>query len=399
MIELERHAPFPFAASSAPLESPLNAYELIQLELTHFIETCYDTSGRIPSADELQFDACRIIFAAEVPAIKNNQIAKDWTDPGRSESWLRDLVTSSETILQKARFSPLRLDEECRLSYLTIIGKENIFASCPLEAQLVEYVQSREGLPIEDEDLRREACQILRRMEIKSTMSGDIAATWLLELADASSTAWLLPFRQRNCPLSTPEATPEIANLETPNSSRIDSIIQNYNDLEKRLSEYVQNLRAHGLQPTDADLRQMFIKALDQAEDAEWKRTAMSNNTWLGRFKRRHLPWSLSQPTAECKTRPGPSADNIFPTSNTNASGLDAVPGSGGGGYLAPSEGPVIHRPKRGYYLLNDPGFDRIVTRELARWVAATMSPHNPNKHVPSDEELRYQAKWIMFEE
>ncbi|KAI9146916.1 Tyrosinase P [Paramyrothecium foliicola] len=34
-------------------------------------------------------------------------------------------------------------------------------------------------------------------------------------------------------------------------------------------------------------------------------------------------------------------------------------------------------------------------TKDLTRFVQRTTSLHNPNSHIPSDEELRYQARWI----
>lgn len=41
----------------------------------------------------------------------------------------------------------------------------------------------------------------------------------------------------------------------------------------------------------------------------------------------------------------------------------------------------------------------RHLTKELYRFVAMCMSPNNPNRHVPSDEELQYQARWVDYDE
>ncbi|KPM45567.1 hypothetical protein AK830_g960 [Neonectria ditissima] len=41
----------------------------------------------------------------------------------------------------------------------------------------------------------------------------------------------------------------------------------------------------------------------------------------------------------------------------------------------------------------------RLLTIELSRFVARTMSPNNPNSHVPTDDELKYQARWIWCDE
>jgi hypothetical protein len=47
--------------------------------------------------------------------------------------------------------------------------------------------------------------------------------------------------------------------------------------------------------------------------------------------------------------------------------------------------------------LPDDTNFHRVFESDIRRWVAATMSPKNPNCHVPSDEEIQHQARWIMY--
>ncbi|KAF2846724.1 hypothetical protein T440DRAFT_501592 [Plenodomus tracheiphilus IPT5] len=48
--------------------------------------------------------------------------------------------------------------------------------------------------------------------------------------------------------------------------------------------------------------------------------------------------------------------------------------------------------------LPDDTNFYRIFDSDMKRWAAATMSPKNPNCHVPSDEEIQHQARWIMYD-
>lgn len=397
MIDHERHAPFPFSASNAPLESPPNAYELIKLELMYYIENRYDSSGRLPSADELHVEACRILFAADLPHINENKNANHGPHQP-ADSWLRDLIMSSDAIIQKARLAPLRINSECRLSHTGIIGKNDIFESCPLEAQLIKFVQIHGNAAILDVELQQEACQIILRMEKESVSMSDIATTWLVEMVKAS-TFWLHRFRQR---ISAPSPSPEPPFPTVPGvmgSSNLDVILQNYNILENNLAELVQNLLAHGVHPDDAHLRQMFLAAIDEIDDAEWKTAASNNDAWMRRFKRKHLPWTNLPWTV------GAVGDVSFALGNPPTSYSPHPPGpqqlrqDENSGINTPDSGPTIPHPKRGYYFLNDPSFDRIVTRELARFVAATMSPHNPNQHVPTDEELRHQARWIMFED
>lgn len=380
---MERTTPFPFTASHSLLESPRNAYELITLELINFVDIHYDKTGRIPSSQEIQFDACRIIFAAEVPAYRGAECG----------SWLRDLILSADDIVQRAKLSPLRSATESRLTFLRIIGQDNPFEGCPLEAKLLEFVQARAGRVFTDSELQQEACRIILHIDSDSASPTDIPATWLLELA-RSSTAWLSSFRQRaglpqadSLGLSQPRVT---------DPSMIDLILHNYNELERRLTEHVEILRDHGIEPDDADLRQQTLRLINEFDNDEWKDAAAKNHSWLARFKRRHLPWSsiYSPPETPGQSGTHRSRKPVF---------------SWGVGFRNPGpmpkpaeEGdshPPIRNAKTGFYFLNDPNFDRWVARELARWVEATMSPHNPNQHVPTDEELQHQARWIMYEE
>jgi hypothetical protein len=65
-------------------------------------------------------------------------------------------------------------------------------------------------------------------------------------------------------------------------------------------------------------------------------------------------------------------------------------------------EGPSTLRPTwlgPGIYVLNDPNHIPWFAREMKRWVKATMSPNNPTCHVPSDEELRHQARCLLYNE
>jgi hypothetical protein len=48
--------------------------------------------------------------------------------------------------------------------------------------------------------------------------------------------------------------------------------------------------------------------------------------------------------------------------------------------------------------LPDDTNFYRIFDSDMRRWAAATLSPKNPNCHVPSDEEIQHQARWIMYD-
>ncbi|KAM6518874.1 hypothetical protein FSOLCH5_007639 [Fusarium solani] len=50
-------------------------------------------------------------------------------------------------------------------------------------------------------------------------------------------------------------------------------------------------------------------------------------------------------------------------------------------------------------FFINDNNSYRRLKRELSRFVITTMSQNNPNRHIPSDDELKYQARWILYDE
>jgi hypothetical protein len=52
-------------------------------------------------------------------------------------------------------------------------------------------------------------------------------------------------------------------------SAKIDSIINNYNKLEEKLSEYVKLLRGHRVEPDDANLQQKALSLINEFEDEE----------------------------------------------------------------------------------------------------------------------------------
>ncbi|RTE83558.1 hypothetical protein BHE90_001957 [Fusarium euwallaceae] len=154
LIEMERTSPFPFTANSAPADSPTSAYELITLELAYFIANYKDETGSLPTDDELQLEACRVIFASE--ASSRRGISAE-------SSWLRDLLMGDEEITRQAQFAPLRHGAENRLCVLKINGKDNLFEQCPLEGQLREFAQAKAILDIRitDSELQEECCYII----------------------------------------------------------------------------------------------------------------------------------------------------------------------------------------------------------------------------------------------
>jgi hypothetical protein len=89
----------------------------------------------------------------------------------------------------------------------------------------------------------------------------------------------------------------------------------------------------------------------------------------------------------------------------STAAGLSPFGSSGGGatttgmGGATTAQNPFPPPVKTGPFFFNDANCYRRLARELGRYAAATMSPNNPNYHVPTDQELQHQARWILYDE
>lgn len=392
LIDSERQSPFPYTASGAPAETPRSAYELIKLELAYFMVTYQEKTGSLPNDDEMRLEACRIIFASEVLSLQG--ISSKF-------SWLRDLLMASDDVARQAQFGPMRQGIENRLAILKINGKDNLFEQCPLELQLHEYVRTKIllGLTAMDDELQQEACCIIGRIEEATITPSDFIANWLVRLV-TSSTSWLANFRQR-AHLPRSEDISDFSSYN-PNSNVIDSTIHNYSRLERSLGEYMDSQRAQGIEPTDDDLQRQARIVIYEFDDG-WNQTAADNIEWLNAFKARHT-----------KTPAVPSTgftcvESKSPAYQAQLQQLEVLAQSQpvkGCPDMAPAVvenfldyGPSGQSGKQGRFFDTDSNCYRRLARELGRFVSSTMSPNNPNRHVPTDAELQHQARWILFDE
>ncbi|KAF5003638.1 hypothetical protein FDECE_9844 [Fusarium decemcellulare] len=344
-IETERNSPFPFEGSRSLAETPRTAYELLKLELAYFMQNHFYRNARMPTGDEMQLEACRIIFASET--LSQNDVV--------CSSWLRDLVLSNQTITPQAQFGPIRSPAECRLPSLEISGKNDIFEGCPFETQLNEFVQAKQllGLSIRDDELKEECCRIVGRLEEVSATPSDFIANWLIKVIHAPGD-WLAGFRQR--------AGVELLGISE--GGNLNAAIQDYTRLEQEMSAYLDMQRIIGIEPDDADLRRQ-ARIIIHGSDTILNHTAADDDYWLSAFRQRHSP---NADTERQVGRPDP--------------------------HLLAARALVM---KTSTSFLNDHNYWRWFTEELRRWVAAIMSPHNPASRVPSDEEIQHYARWISY--
>ncbi|RSL90970.1 hypothetical protein CEP51_000493 [Fusarium floridanum] len=334
LIEMERTSPFPFTANSAPADSPTSAYELITLELAYFIANYKDETGSLPTDEELQLEACRVIFASE--ASSRRGISAE-------SSWLRDLLMGDEEITRQAQFAPLRHGAENRLCVLKINGKDNLFEQCPLEGQLREFAQAKAILDIRitDSELQEECCYIIGNIRGLPIPHYDSIADWLIRLV-MSSAVWLVDFRQR---------------AHLPRTENLDGSLSRQLELEGT------HIHAEGCHTAD---------------DSIWPSVSRPSHS--------RSPGTTPRVTSTHRTRA-----TVLGTQSQESGGLDSRVRS------RRSPGAFEDMMKKTFFM-NDSNCYRRLAQELTRFVMATMSPNNPNQHVPSDAEIQYQARWILFE-
>ncbi|EXK36097.1 hypothetical protein FOMG_09286 [Fusarium oxysporum f. sp. melonis 26406] len=288
LIDYERNSPLPFSTQQGAPYSSTSAFELLQLELDYFYANYTDINHSIPSDETLHFEACCIIFGAEM----------NYQHPSTATSWLRDLIMGTQDIVNKARMTPMKSAARSRFSELKIHSKKDIFEDCKLETSLRQYVDMLQLLNLEigDVELQKEACSIINHMPDASPMFSQL----LIGLV-YGSTSWLASFRER---VGLPP------------------------------SEVVSSNTQEGLVPPL--LSSGGLPAISSNDHEHWRPPSGSNSP----------PISLGQKIVS----------------------------------------------------LNDGNMYRGLTRDLTRYVARTISPLNPTSHIPTDEELQYQARWIMYD-
>lgn len=306
-----------------------------------------------------------------------------------SSSWVCDLVLSSEDAKRQAAFQPRAPGTNC-LSSLRINGKSDIFENCEFEKELQDYVHAKLllGLTAMDHELQDEACRILGRMEERSSNPSEALANWFIRMINISS-SWLQDFRQR-AHLPRSEDVGDAYKRST-DPKTIDSTIHNYSRLEAELGDYLQVQRSLSKEPTDADLQHQARIIVYEVDD-EWNQTAADDREWLGHFRERHPPKPYRpSPVSSGSQSSGRHASATDPLHTIHVSPqTNSSPSPGG------SSTSSI---KPGARFLNDANCFRRLARDLGRFVTATMSANNPNRHVPTDEELKHQARWIVYDE
>ncbi|RMJ14836.1 hypothetical protein CDV36_005457 [Fusarium kuroshium] len=343
LIHYEKNSPLPFSALAGPADTPSSAYELIKLEWEYYLRGYHDLHAEGLSDEKMQYEACLIIFGAEA-------ISED--HPSSAPSWLRDLLMANHDIAEQARIQPMNQLTKSRTSPLKINGKNNIFEGCELEESLCRYIGMHIslGLQLSDHELQQEACHAISRLEIPSPNPSKRFMEFLVRLI-WDSKEWLGPLKERGRFYSEMEMADQGPHLL--DMAHRDSFMRQTYPIDPQLGTFlpselpnsVAGLERSGTIPTSLFCAQPCMQSFAEPPSSYWAPTM---------------------------------SESVFNSSHLN-----------------PSINSISVTP----FFLNDNNSYRRLTRELSRFVVSCMSPNNPNSHVPSDEELKYQARWILYDD
>ena len=388
LLHYEKYSPLPYKAGEAAPWTPTSAYELLKMELQYWILSHQDDSETALTDVEIQSEACRIIFGADI-------LCENDSDAG--PSWLRDLVMASTELTQNAMLQTIRGQAKNRLSTLQINGKSNIFQDCELERQLREAYSASAtqcgGHTVADSYLQSEAARIIAQTEERCNAPSEVVASWLQRLLN-HSTEWLRPFKKRVAPSTAEhvatsenevvEPFPWLQDHDGPGNV-IDPVPQAF----PLLGDYgiSQGLIGHSFSkssdacsrddnaPTNIDAfgEQDIFSGLQLMDD-------MDSANCISLVSTADVEQSRSYPLSSRGRLSGQPSRLTSREKQINESGR------------SPNMMRIPHFPKgvNAY---------RYLAHDLSRFVAMSMSDQNPNKHVPSDEEIQQQARWLEFDE
>ncbi|KAF4472931.1 homeobox and C2H2 transcription factor [Fusarium albosuccineum] len=273
-----------------------------------------------------------------------------------------------------------------------------------LEYFYANYTNARQHPP-SDQELLYESCCIIFGAEILSEDPTIPGPSWLRDLLLSSEE---VAKQARMRPMKS-AAKSRITKLKINGK---DDIFQAC-PMEERLQQYTEIPKLIGLGVEDDELQREASASVEAIEELSQNPSSMFVNfltglifgstAWLAPFRQRAGLETSS--TSILDIKPPVSADTVFDTDlqpfDTPEETLigESPPGAFTGADIVSTklnsgmEGPAS------FHFLNDSNCYRRLGRQLTRFVMSTMSPHNPNSHVPTDEELQHQARWIMFDD
>ncbi|KAH7083782.1 hypothetical protein FB567DRAFT_91762 [Paraphoma chrysanthemicola] len=358
---------------------------------------------------------------------RTDHLADHFKGGATMAEWKGDWGFSAEIVAQVENAVPPYLIEYERNTLVPTRGSDPPWGSPPNAYELLKaeieffmqnYIDAHGKLPTNDA-IQLEACRVVFAAEARPERDGR-------EMPQANNDSWL-----RDLIMCAPNLakTARFGPVRTSFESRHSQLKINGKDhpfeqcpLENQLRAFVVEQQMLGAPVSDSLLqtqmciivRGMELSSMTPSDTfVNWMvKGIYSGSEWLSSFKQRA---GCYEPIDALGCASGTAATAAWPTSNhLLTEGLQAHEPA-----LTVSELPLAQVPanvlgelepdatpgNQGFNMYTPPGgvlpddfnFFRIFESDIKRWVAATMSPKNPNCHVPSDEEIQHQARWIMY--
>ena len=265
--------------------------------------------------------------------------------------------------------------------------------------------------------MQLEACRIIFASEVLSTNQDAIPPSWLRDLL-------------MSCQQIADEA--KFGPLRLQNENRFSILKINGRDnlfelcpLEAQLWTFVRAKGATGVVVTDENIQEEASRIVTYMEQASKTPSDVFAN-WLVKLIYANTDWLQSFKTRACSLQLDPAVDHAPQVPKLNVAYDSApvlrpaplrmattcsIPETLPNVYIDPAtyhlarglDTPLdknsLFPPARTRMFINSANFFSWLVRDLTRWVTATMSPNNPNCHVPTDEELQHQARCIVYDE
>ena len=441
LIHDERNTTSPFTASRSVASLKVETLEdRVKLALVEYINKQV-AAGSAPTDDDLLDEARKALKKEDALSESPHEI-----------TWFRDLIMcsgcnkrqgvpcyedQSHGVIDQDEIMNMTLTEKLdRINALNPTEMNNLDSiTCLKERALKQYVKDRTALGLVplDSELQVQACKILDDIEATTKFKCKGAVQWFKYLITASP-HWLADFRRR----AVLPRSSEMANehVRSQDDKTIDYSIHNYHRLERELVDFVNKERRAGRAPTDADLQRTARMIIFESDDP-WNQTAADDPAYLEIFKRqnglasidensvlelpepsvvgalglsllsslgsspqqstpspRALHWDLEN-TGIGLPSPVSASDNIWTPEPKRSPGLTQPIHTSSVNQPSTNTNPT--QPLR--YFLNDANCYGRLVRELSRFVTTCMSPNNPTCHVPTDEEIQNQSRWVIYDD
>ncbi|KAI8717166.1 hypothetical protein NCS52_00791500 [Fusarium sp. LHS14.1] len=350
----------------------------------------------------MKFWSDRVDHLAE--HFKAGQTMVNWKGDWGFESQMLDMVENSMPpyLIHYERNSPWPFTTQQGLTGSPASAFELI--KTELEYFNAYYTNARHSPP-PDEELLYESCCIIFGAEILSKESAIPEPSWLRDLL-----------------MSSDEVVKQarIRPMKSAAKSRITALRINGKDnifqacpMEERLQRYTEIPKLLALKVEDDELQREACAVVQAMNESSPHPSVMFANfltglilgstKWLIPFRQRAgltLNDSTSSVVLDAGSGPPIVADLVPNIESLPLSIEQQSPTELWDMTDSPTEGLKtngIEVPAS--YHLFDANCYRRLGRELTRFAMSTMSTRNPKSHVPTDEELQHQARWIMFDD